>query len=203
MSAPLPATETEASAELARLAEQIAYHNARYHTEDAPEISDAAFDALRARNTALEAAFPQLVRADSPSRLVGAPNSTALAKVPHARPMLSLDNAFSVEELEAWHARLARDGVEAPALLCERPAGLSPQRGPPRGAHGGPRAGGRRAREGRGASCRQDGAPGAAQVGLAAPPRQQRHLQEHHAGAPQGARLPQQLLRAASRCCQR
>ena len=108
MSAPLPATETEASAELARLAEQIAYHNARYHTEDAPEISDAAFDALRARNTALEAAFPQLVRADSPAFQVGAAPAAHLAKVAHARAMTSLDNAFTDEDVAEFVARVRR-----------------------------------------------------------------------------------------------
>ena len=71
----LPATEAEAAAELATLAERIAYHNARYHTDDAPEISDADYDALVRRNTAIEAAFPASVRADSPSRSVGAAGS--------------------------------------------------------------------------------------------------------------------------------
>lgn len=108
MSAPLPATETEAAAELARLAEQIAYHNARYHTDDAPEISDAAFDALRARNTALEAAFPQLVRADSPALQVGAAPAAHLAKVAHARAMTSLDNAFTDEDVAEFVARVRR-----------------------------------------------------------------------------------------------
>ena len=108
MSAPLPATETEAAAELARLAEQIAYHNARYHTEDAPEISDADFDALRARNTALEAAFPQLVRADSPALQVGAAPAAHLAKVAHARAMTSLDNAFTDEDVVEFVARVRR-----------------------------------------------------------------------------------------------
>ncbi|MEG3176104.1 NAD-dependent DNA ligase LigA [Sphingomonas sp. RB3P16] len=108
MSAPLPATETEAAAELARLADQIAYHNARYHTEDAPEISDADFDALRARNTALEAAYPQLVRADSPALQVGAAPAAHLAKVAHARAMTSLDNAFTDEDVAEFVARVRR-----------------------------------------------------------------------------------------------
>ncbi|MGY2734970.1 NAD-dependent DNA ligase LigA [Sphingomonas sp. UYP23] len=108
MSAPLPATEAEAAAELARLAEQIAYHNARYHTDDAPEISDADFDTLRARNTALEAAFPQLVRADSPALQVGAAPAAHLAKVAHARAMTSLDNAFTDEDVAEFVARVRR-----------------------------------------------------------------------------------------------
>lgn len=104
----LPATEIEAEAELERLAAEIARHNRLYHTDDAPEISDAEYDALMRRNAALEAAFPALVRADSPSRLVGAAPAGHLAKVPHARPMLSLDNAFSDEEVVEFVLRVRR-----------------------------------------------------------------------------------------------
>ena len=64
--------EADAANELMRLAKQIAYHNKRYHAEDAPEISDAEYDALVRRNTELETAFPHLVRSDSPNRQVGA-----------------------------------------------------------------------------------------------------------------------------------
>lgn len=103
-----PETEAQAAAELATLAEQIAYHNARYHTDDAPEISDAAYDALVRRNAAIEAAFPALVRADSPSRTVGAAPAGHLAKVAHARAMMSLDNAFADEEVEEFVARVRR-----------------------------------------------------------------------------------------------
>ncbi len=104
----LPETEAEAAAELERLAGAIAYHNARYHTDDAPEISDADYDALVRRNAAIEAAFPALVRADSPSRSVGAAPAGHLAKVAHARPMMSLDNAFADEEVEDFVARVRR-----------------------------------------------------------------------------------------------
>ncbi|WP_380785469.1 NAD-dependent DNA ligase LigA [Sphingomonas sp. R86521] len=103
-----PETEAQAAAELATLAEQIAYHNARYHTDDAPEISDAAYDALVRRNAAIEAAFPALVRADSPSRTVGAAPAGHLAKVAHAKAMMSLDNAFADEEVEEFVARVRR-----------------------------------------------------------------------------------------------
>ncbi|MBA4763681.1 NAD-dependent DNA ligase LigA [Sphingomonas sp.] len=104
----LPATETDAAAELERLATEIARHNALYHTEDSPEISDAAYDALVRRNAAIEAAFPQLVRADSPSRLVGAAPAGHLAKVPHARAMMSLDNAFNDEDVIEFVLRVRR-----------------------------------------------------------------------------------------------
>jgi DNA ligase (NAD+) len=101
-------SEAGAIAELERLAKLIAYHNARYHAEDAPEISDADYDALVRENTALEAQFPQLIRADSPSRAVGAAPSGHLAKVAHARPMLSLDNAFADEEIADFVGRVRR-----------------------------------------------------------------------------------------------
>ncbi|MBV8973086.1 MAG: NAD-dependent DNA ligase LigA, partial [Sphingomonadaceae bacterium] len=74
------------AAELARLAAEIAEHAARYHADDAPTISDAAYDALVRRNAELEAAYPDLVRADSPSRAVGAAPAAGFGKVVHARP---------------------------------------------------------------------------------------------------------------------
>ena len=101
-------TEQNAAAELERLATEIARHNRLYHTDDAPGISDAEYDALVRRNGALEAAFPHLVRADSPSVVVGAAPAAHLAKVRHARPMTSLDNAFSDEEVEEFVARVRR-----------------------------------------------------------------------------------------------
>lgn len=120
----LPATEAEAAAELATLAERIAYHNARYHTDDAPEISDADYDALVRRNTAIEAAFPASVRADSPSRSVGAAPAGHLSKVAHAKPMMSLDNAFSDEEVEEFVGRVRRFlklADDAPVALTAEP----------------------------------------------------------------------------------
>ena len=100
--------EAEAAAELARLAGEIARHNRLYHSEDAPEISDAEYDALVRRNAEIEAQFPHLARADSPSRQVGAAPAAHLAKVRHAAPMLSLDNAFSDEEVAEFLARIRR-----------------------------------------------------------------------------------------------
>ncbi|KTT93796.1 NAD-dependent DNA ligase LigA [Sphingomonas yabuuchiae] len=110
MTAPqtLPQTDLEAAAELNSLAREIAHHNRLYHTEDAPEISDADYDALVRRNTAIEAAFPHLIRADSPNTQVGAAPAAHLAKVPHARPMTSLDNAFTDEEVEDFIGRVRR-----------------------------------------------------------------------------------------------
>jgi DNA ligase (NAD+) len=109
--APIPApdmSEAQAANRLMRLAKDIARHNRLYHDQDAPEISDADYDALMRENAALEAAFPHLIRADSPSRAVGAAPSGALAKVAHARAMLSLDNAFDAADVEEFVARVRR-----------------------------------------------------------------------------------------------
>src|SRR6059058_3393718 len=103
-----PQIEAEAAAELERLAAEIAHHNRLYHAEDAPEISDAEYDALMRRNAALEAQFPHLMREDSPSRQVGAVPEGPLAKVAHALPMLSLDNAFADEEVRDFVGRVRR-----------------------------------------------------------------------------------------------
>ena len=101
-------SEAEAANRLMRLAKDIARHDKLYHDQDAPEISDAEYDALVRENRELEERFPQLVRADSPSKRLGAAPTTALAKVAHARPMLSLENAFSEEEVGDFSARVRR-----------------------------------------------------------------------------------------------
>ena len=101
-------TEAEAANRLMRLAREIARHDRLYHDQDAPQISDAQYDALVRENRELEAQFPDLVRADSPSRRLGAVPTSGLAKVTHARPMLSLDNAFSAQEVEEFVARIRR-----------------------------------------------------------------------------------------------
>jgi DNA ligase (NAD+) len=98
----------EASTELARLASEIARHDRAYHEKDAPIVSDAEYDALRRRNDEIEAKFPNLVRRDSPNRRVGAAPSGGFAKVRHSKPMLSLDNAFSDEDVADFLSRIRR-----------------------------------------------------------------------------------------------
>jgi DNA ligase (NAD+) len=116
--------EAEAANRLMRLAKEIARHDKLYHDEDAPEISDAQYDALVRENRELEARFPQLARPDSPSRRLGAQPTTSLAKVTHARPMLSLDNAFSDAEVHEFVARVRRFlnlSADEPVTLTAEP----------------------------------------------------------------------------------
>jgi len=101
-------TERQAKAEHKRLSDEIRHHDVLYHDKDAPEISDADYDKLRNRLKAIEARFPQLVDLLSPTQQVAPAPSTAFAKVRHARPMLSLDNAFTDEELQGFFDRLRR-----------------------------------------------------------------------------------------------
>ena len=105
----LQISEADAANELMRLAKLIAHHNRLYHADDAPEITDQEYDALVRRNAELEAAFPHLIRPDSPSRAVGHEiASSPLSKVTHAVRMMSLDNAFSDEEVGDFVARIRR-----------------------------------------------------------------------------------------------
>ncbi|MBW8321678.1 MAG: NAD-dependent DNA ligase LigA, partial [Rhizobium sp.] len=101
-------SEEQARAELALLAKEIARHDALYHGKDQPEISDADYDALKRRNDAIEARFPALILPESPSRRVGAAPSVTFAQVVHARPMLSLDNTFSDEDVADFVASVYR-----------------------------------------------------------------------------------------------
>ena len=102
-------SQADAANELMRLAKQIAHHDRLYHAEDAPEITDQEYDALVRRNAELEAAFPDLVRPDSPSRKVGhTAAASPLSKVTHSVRMMSLDNGFSGEEVGEWLARVRR-----------------------------------------------------------------------------------------------
>ena len=109
MTTPKTLTEAEAANALMRLAREIARHDRLYHAEDAPEITDAEYDALVRRNAEIEAAFPHLIRPDSPSKKVGhAIAASPLGKVTHEVRMMSLDNAFSPEEVAEWLARMRR-----------------------------------------------------------------------------------------------
>ena len=101
-------TIIEASAELAELAGEIAKHDRAYFEHDAPTVSDAEYDALRQRNEAIEARFPELIREDSPSRRVGAGVAEKFGKIRHAVPMLSLGNGFSEEDARDFVGRIRR-----------------------------------------------------------------------------------------------
>ena len=105
---PAKLTEAQAKTELKRLATEIAAHDKRYYQEDAPTVTDAEYDALRQRNAAIEARFPDLVRADSPSKKVGAAPTGKFKKVRHALPMLSLDNAFAQQDVVDFVMRIRR-----------------------------------------------------------------------------------------------
>ena len=113
-------SEAEAAAEIAALAAQVQAANLAYHGQDAPEISDAEYDRLKARLVALEQAFPALARADSPTRAVGAAPAEGFAKVHHRVPMLSLENAFAVEDVQSFV-----DGIRRFLKLGDAPLGLT------------------------------------------------------------------------------
>ena len=101
-------TEQDARAELERLADEIKRHDTHYFTDDAPQISDADYDALRVRNTAIEERFPRLVRDDSPSNRIGVAPGGTFGKVRHRVPMLSLGNAFNDADVREFEERIRR-----------------------------------------------------------------------------------------------
>jgi DNA ligase (NAD+) len=116
-------TRAKAKIEHKRLALEIEAHNARYYQKDAPIISDAAYDVLRQRLEAIEARFPELVTASSPTQTIGAAPARGFAKVQHAVPMLSLGNAFSDEEVTEFVERIRRflklGADDIPAIVAE------------------------------------------------------------------------------------
>ncbi len=117
-------TRAAAAEEVAQLARAIRDANRAYHVEDAPEISDAAYDALKRRLLAIETRFPDLKTPDSPSEEVGAPPSETFAKVRHAVRMLSLENAFDAAEIEDFDDRIRRYlnlGPEAALIYTAEP----------------------------------------------------------------------------------
>ncbi|WP_228942353.1 NAD-dependent DNA ligase LigA [Nocardioides sp. Leaf374] len=118
MTEPVPVSD-DARDEHRRLSEEVEDARWRYYVLDSPTLDDAAFDSRMRRLEELEEQFPELRTPDSPTQRVGGAVSTEFTAVDHLQRMESLDNAFSYDELEAWHARLARDGVDDPALLCE------------------------------------------------------------------------------------
>src|SRR3954454_15623289 len=101
-------TKAQAKVEHMLLALEIEGHNERYYQDDAPTVTDAAYDALRQRFNTIEKRFPEFVSADSPSQKVGAAPSGRFKKVRHAVPMLSLDNAFAEEDLRDFVGRIVR-----------------------------------------------------------------------------------------------
>lgn len=114
-------TEEEAKAELERIAKEMAKSDIAYYQNDEPYLSDAEYDALKRRNAELEAMFPQLVRADSPSKKIGAPLQSGFGKVPHRFPMLSLGDVFSIEKVEDFIAGVKRflNTESDIAFMCE------------------------------------------------------------------------------------
>src|ERR1700712_2497386 len=116
-------TKAQAKVKHKRLALEIEGHDRHYYQDDAPKISDAAYDALRQRVNAIEARFPELATSASPTQKVGAPPSGRFAKVQHAVPMLSLGNAFSDEDVADFVERVRRflklAADEIPAIVAE------------------------------------------------------------------------------------
>ena len=114
------AVPPEVEGRVEALRAEIAHHNRLYHELDEPEVSDADYDALVRELRALEAQFPELVVPDSPTQTVGAAPSALFAPVAHRIPLLSLDNAFDLDELRAWGVRVARGlGADTVAFVCE------------------------------------------------------------------------------------
>src|SRR5438270_6302314 len=113
------AATNDAREEHARLAQELDEHQYRYYILDAPTASDAEYDGLMHRLQALEDAYPELRTPTSPTQRVAGTYSTLFTAVDHLERMLSLDNAFSTDEIAAWAQRVERDAGTVPAYLCE------------------------------------------------------------------------------------
>jgi len=115
------ATALTPDQEIQELRDQLRHHEYLYYVEDSPELTDAQYDALMNRLKKLEEKHPELVTADSPSQRVGGKPKDGFVKMPHSRPMLSLDNAYNEEELQAWDQRVrdALPSTEAVRYVCE------------------------------------------------------------------------------------
>ncbi len=109
----------EAKVHVEELRSEIEHHRYRYHVLDDPDVADIEYDELMGELRALEEAFPELQTEDSPTQMVGGARAALFAPVVHRAPMLSLDNAFSFEELDAWSERLLRGGGEDARFACE------------------------------------------------------------------------------------
>ncbi|MGH9366761.1 MAG: NAD-dependent DNA ligase LigA [Thermoanaerobaculia bacterium] len=116
-----PRAPADAVRRARKLRKELSRHERLYYVENRPEIADAEFDALMRELVALEERWPELATADSPARRVGGEPAEGFATVTHGTPMLSLENAYSWEEAEAWRARLSRalGGVEPEAYVVE------------------------------------------------------------------------------------
>ena len=117
-------TPAQATEELARLAQLLGHADLAYHRDDAPVLSDAGYDALKRRNAAIEARFPQLKRDDSPSAKVGAAPASGFGKIRHSVRMLSLSNAFSDADVLDFDASIRRYlglGADAPLAFTAEP----------------------------------------------------------------------------------
>src|SRR5437762_12787703 len=113
-------TKQKAEQQIEELREQLRHHEYLYYVMDAPEISDAEYDALMNRLKKLEAEYPELVTVDSPTQRVGGRPKEGFAKVAHSRPMLSLDNAYNEDELRDWNRRVCElTGQKKIEYVCE------------------------------------------------------------------------------------
>jgi DNA ligase (NAD+) len=113
------AAPPDIEARVKELRDLVRYHRERYFQDDEPEISDAEFDELYRELEGLEAEFPELITPDSPTQQMGAAPATTFAEVQHVLPMMSLDNAFNLEDLLAWGKRIERQITDPVGFVCE------------------------------------------------------------------------------------